>query len=1047
MIDELKTLAEKRAEKAEDLPAFSGIKLLHIKRALAELLKLIGRDGIFDEYTAHDISHIDEMLKALEWLIPDQTMSIMTPSDWLLTVLAIYFHDLGMLVTREEYERRMESGFPEYRDKTLFSGDQGKDYSTKIGELPPFKAERFLYQEFVRHMHAERIRDWIMGRASVHLGTSNTVVSEINSLLNPLDIQFRRDLALICESHHLNDLNDFKKYKISQPYGNSDDETVNLQYAAILLRTTDLLHITSDRTPSIAFRTINPIDPLSQEEWAKQMAVKRVRSKVALDREGNIDSSAPRDTIEIYAYFNHESGFFGLTSYLLYAQDQLRRSYEWAQEANKQHGARHVFPWRYIDDSNIETEGFLKETFEFTIDQAKILDLLTGHTLYNDTSVVLRELAQNSLDAIRLQAFIDALSGNPTTPGELHIHWDSRERVLSVRDNGTGMTQLIIERHLLKVGASRYQDPEFRRLYPTFSAISRFGIGLLSTFMIADSVEILSCHPDEDYARQLSLRSVHGKYLIRLLDKQTHPAIKTLVPHGTVITLKVRPSAAIKDIRKIAKKWIVVPGCRTTFTQDNEPPESIGFSSLTEALENELRAAKLLDSDQQERRTPLKIRIEEKTIDGVTVAYALQWSEYFQEWNFLKADRESIKEIQLGICIEGVRIDFNSPGYNGMHVLALANAHGSNAPKTNVARSGLEMTPERDLMFSKIYSIYCDHIKNEIRQLQQDRGFSLTWATQEGGYILGSLIPSKPSGDPKEVELTNTEKMFQAAKKIPLLLVEQDGKRVAKSPYELADEEIIWTIDSAFFRSAEWLIREIAGPVSLSDLINAFQINYVSFPTEPLICGATPRDKIHQFAFMEKEIDQIGVYPEQRRIDLRWVKQTDPPRWRELNLAKYLHTRAFITPFYSLDVYTGLTFLNMESSFRVGIKGIKVLAPISGCAVRSYGTTYVLPDSKLAQYLLYLDGCATEFQDPLDYEAIAGVIGLLICLIGKRKKIFRSDSDVKKALELTNKELAESGADLGAHINLDQLWDVIENTSWERFDTSAWKRKGEGEGF
>lgn len=82
MIDSLNTEAEKKALKAEELSAFSGIKLLHIKRGLAELLSLIGREGIFDEYTRHDITHIDEMLKILEWLIPNETKEIMSPADW-----------------------------------------------------------------------------------------------------------------------------------------------------------------------------------------------------------------------------------------------------------------------------------------------------------------------------------------------------------------------------------------------------------------------------------------------------------------------------------------------------------------------------------------------------------------------------------------------------------------------------------------------------------------------------------------------------------------------------------------------------------------------------------------------------------------------------------------------------------------------------------------------------------------------------------------------------------------------------------------------------
>lgn len=198
----------------------------------------------------------------------------------------------------------------------------------------------------------------------------------------------------------------------------------------------------------IAFQLINPTNPISQTEWAKQMAVTRVRSKVGRNRDGNPDDAAPKDTIEVHAFFQEPNGFFGLTSYLVYVQEQLRKSHEWSLSANKQMGTRYYFPWRFIDDTNIETEGFLRDTFEFSIDQAKILDLLTGHTLYNDTSVV-RELVQNSLDAIRLQGLVDGQNGIQMDRGKVDIVWDSHQRMLTVSDNGTGMTQNIIERHLL----------------------------------------------------------------------------------------------------------------------------------------------------------------------------------------------------------------------------------------------------------------------------------------------------------------------------------------------------------------------------------------------------------------------------------------------------------------------------------------------------------------------------------------------------------------------------------------------------------------------
>jgi len=44
------------------------------------LLSLIGRDGIFDEYTRHDISHIDSLLESLNWIVPDKSKKKMTPA-------------------------------------------------------------------------------------------------------------------------------------------------------------------------------------------------------------------------------------------------------------------------------------------------------------------------------------------------------------------------------------------------------------------------------------------------------------------------------------------------------------------------------------------------------------------------------------------------------------------------------------------------------------------------------------------------------------------------------------------------------------------------------------------------------------------------------------------------------------------------------------------------------------------------------------------------------------------------------------------------------
>jgi molecular chaperone HtpG len=375
------SIPEAMAERACKLPSFP-VNLGEIKRTVEHILSQFGRSLIFHEYTTHDISHINDMLATLEWLIPKETSASLTPGEWLTIVLAIYFHDMGLVVTEEEFQNRASSHFQMFCEDKLFSSASGADYKAKVELLPDDQRERFLYQEFVRAHHGRRIRSWIEGQASHELGYAATQIREIDRLINPLGIDFRRDLALVCESHNLDDIDNVSKYRVAHPYGNSDEETVNLQYCSIILRTVDLLQITRQRAPSVLYRLINPSDPISQVEWVKQGAVKRVRARPGTDKEGNASLQVPSDTIEIYAHFTNDSAFFGLTSYLRYAGDQILASYSALQRSKRLTPKPYQFPWRYINDSNVQVEGFMKQPFGFEIDQDKILDLLTGHTLY-----------------------------------------------------------------------------------------------------------------------------------------------------------------------------------------------------------------------------------------------------------------------------------------------------------------------------------------------------------------------------------------------------------------------------------------------------------------------------------------------------------------------------------------------------------------------------------------------------------------------------------------------------------------------------------------
>ncbi|MER5353208.1 ATP-binding protein [Kitasatospora sp. NPDC002551] len=859
--------AERRASEACELPAFGGLSLAQTRRDLGELLGKIGGFGFFDEYTKHDITHIDAMLGKLDWLVTPKTREAMTPADWLLAVLAVYFHDLGMLVTKSEYERREESDFPQFRQEALTASDSdGRDYLARLDVLSPEEREKFLYQEFVRHHHAARVRKWITGDCSPNLGATETVVTEIQDLLRQVEPVFRADLAKVCESHHLDDLYDVKKYPIERYYGSSQRERANVQFAAILLRSADLLHITRDRTPSVAFRVFNPMDPISQNEWAKQGAVRAVVAMKGLDKDGAPCEDAPQDTVAVHARFTVENGFFGLTSYLKYAEEQLRLSHTWAQRSNAKEGSKYFFPWRAVDTSNVEAEGFLTEPFQFTIDHQKVLDLLTGHTLYNDTNVVLRELLQNSIDAVRLQH-----GARSPELGRVEVHWDSAGRTLEIRDNGTGMTQSVIENNLLRAGSSRYQDPEFRKQNPDFNPISRFGIGVLSTFMVADQVEIITCHPEEEKARQLSLRSVHGQYLVRTLDKN-QDVPEQIRPHGTIVRLTLRPSAELKSVTDTARYFVVLPACKVTIQENDGAEQEVGYSSVGEALRGSIARSNPASARDIEQG---KLRIVERSIENMSIAYALQWNEHFREWMFQRAAESSA----AGVCVAGIRVESETPGFRGVGpFVALANTFGDGSPRTNVARSALEPTPERDGFIRACYVAYCDHVSEEIELLQSERGHSITWATQEAAFIAGPLM--------RRGQAVSLSMLREELRRVPLFLIEEGGARRSVSMDDLRALPEIETLESAVTDNVESLLRELPGVTSES----VFRLSGVQ-PKEGITFLCTRLGKFAEIDEMFLEDWEVGRAHgdiENRMCSVRWVRRGEEPRWVDTRLVRNL---------------------------------------------------------------------------------------------------------------------------------------------------------------
>ncbi|MFF5078000.1 ATP-binding protein [Actinoplanes sp. NPDC000266] len=838
------TSAESLAAEALRWPSASGIDLAVLR---GEISQALGGSA-----------NIDEMLDLYEWLISPSTRIHMTSWDWLLLTLSTYLHDLGLVVTEREYEARGETGFATFL-RDLDSGDFGMT----VAQLPAGEREKFLYDEFVRQNHATRLASWILGEPDVRLGLDRRLSRLVGALVEPFDRQVRSDLALLCGNHHRMDLDDTDRYPVSRPYGPTRDEAVNLQYLAALLLSADLLAITGSRRPSVPQRLLHASDAGTDLRWTAGTPVRAVRSQVAVDPDGNHDAQLPRSVIEVHAVVSDAAQFFALTGYLRYTEAEVTRCHRILARSAPKFGSGHDYPWQRVDQQFVQATGFVARSFRFGFDPAPMLELLIGHTLYNDANVVVRELVQNSIDAVRLQ--------HDDAGGKVVVRWDPGERVLSVEDNGSGMTGEVLEEYLLRAGSSRYQSPAFRRAHHSFSPIGRFGIGFLAVFMVSDHVEIITAHEDDDSARSLTLQSVHSSYLMRLLPKDSAENPELCRQHGTSVRLHLRPSADLADVTETLRRWVVVPGCSVAVTTGDGEEVAIGHENVREALSAALFGA-LADRMQH-------VEVRGAMMGGVEIAYAVNRRRVPGQSHlaaltsppFLGQFDRDLVERQLGICVEGVRVTTASPGYQATDIVCLVNSVGHDSPRTNLARTELERTPALDRLLRSVYQTLAGDVRQELRRLVAEERLSPGAAASEANCLVAPLLDGAP---------LNPAMAAAAAAEIPAYVVESATSRRLMSLTELEPHTELASVESDVTARAELLLAAAPNHSSLRDVMRSWKHWSAALPDVPMLCRPDPASFYGELFVDSWEITSIEVTLNAQLLDLRWRRAAkEKPRW------------------------------------------------------------------------------------------------------------------------------------------------------------------------
>jgi molecular chaperone HtpG len=170
------------------------------------------------------------------------------------------------------------------------------------------------------------------------------------------------------------------------------------------------------------------------------------------------------------------------------------------------------------------------EDQHFRVDLGGLIALLSKH-LYTTPGVYIRELIQNAMDALVAREVVEAAATDRVitiTPFAI-ASGDSPADVLTVTDSGIGITGDQVQELLASVGASSKDSEILRRRR---SYIGQFGIGLLSCFLVADEIRVIS-------------RSATGGAPIEWIGRDdgsyTLTSASDQVPVGTSVSLRPRP--------------------------------------------------------------------------------------------------------------------------------------------------------------------------------------------------------------------------------------------------------------------------------------------------------------------------------------------------------------------------------------------------------------------------------------------------------------------------------------------------------------------------